>query len=292
MVLATFAFAIMTALIRFLAEDLHPFQIAFFRNLFGFLFMLPWLMRAGMGALRTTRMRLYWLRAAFALAAMLCWFSGLALMPLAEATALSFSAPLFATLAAIVVLGERLGPHRTIALISGLAGALIILRPGLAPVGLPALLILASSVFIACAITTVKILARTEGTSAIVTWMVIYLIPLSLVPALFVWTWPDLDLLGWLFALGAAATVGQVAMTRAYAAADATVVLPLDYTRLPFVALIGWVAFAETVDVWTWVGAAVMATATIYMTYRETRYKRRTRIRENEKATGGKDQQS
>lgn len=271
MIVSGLGFAAMISLVRFLSAEMHPFQIAFFRNLFGLLFMMPWLMRVGIGALGTRRHGLYGLRALFGLAAMLCWFAALAMMPLAEATALSFTAPLFTALAAVIVLGERMGPQRLLAVAGGFVGMLIILRPGLMPVDLAAMLVIASSVFIACAMTTMKILARTEKPSAIVTWMVLYLTPMSLIPALFFWTWPTAALLPWLLALGASATLGQVGMTRAFAAADASVAVPFEYLRLPFVALIGWIAFSEPVDPWTWVGAAVMAGATIFMTLREAR---------------------
>lgn len=277
MLLAAAAFALMTVMVRMLGAAMHPFEIAFFRNLFGLLFMAPWLMAMGMGALRTRHIGGYSLRSLFGLTAMLLWFSAVTMMPLAEAVALSFTAPLFAAIAAVLFLGERMGLRRTFALLAGFAGALIILRPGLIELTLPAGLVLASSVFIACSITMVKTLSRTEGASAIVTWMGIYMVPMSLVPALFVWRWPTLTETAQLVVMGGLATAGQVAMTRAYAATDATVVLPFDYARLPFAAAVAYFAFAEIPDLWTWVGAGVIATATIYMARREALVARRER---------------
>lgn len=274
MLLGAAAFAVTTALIRVCADALHPFEVAFFRNLFGLVLLLPWLARRGIGTLRTRRIGVYALRAAIGLAAMLCWFTGIAMMPIAEATALSFTSPLFASLAAVLALGETMRLRRTAALIAGFAGALIILRPGIVAIEFPALLIVTGSVFVAAAITMVKMLSRTENTTAIVTWMLIFLTPASLIPALFVWTWPGWDTLALLAALGAVGTIAQVAVTRAYVAADATLVLPFDYARLPFAALAGWIAFGETLDAWTWVGAAVMGSATVYMVHRETRLAR------------------
>jgi S-adenosylmethionine uptake transporter len=115
----------------------------------------------------------------------------------------------------------------------------------------------------------VKILSRTEPTSLIVAYMGIYLVPMSLVPALFVWTTPSGTDWLWLIAIGAVATFGQLAITSAYAAAEATVVVPFDYTRLLFAALIGYAAFGEIPDAWTWLGAAVIAASAVYIAHRE-----------------------
>jgi drug/metabolite transporter (DMT)-like permease len=271
MSLAALAFAGMTALVRVIGKDMHPLEITFFRNFYGLLFMAPWLIRVGWGGLRTTRIGAYGLRGIFGLAAMSLWFWAVTMMPLGEAVALSFTAPLFASLAAVMILGERMGVRRSLALVTGFVGALIILRPGLITISIPAMLVITSSVFIACAVTMVKILARTESTSAIVTWMGLYLTPMSLIPALFVWRMPSLEETGILIAIGGLATLGQIGMTRAYAATDVTIALPFDYARLPFAAVIGFIAFAETPDVWTWLGAFVIAGATVYIAHRESR---------------------
>lgn len=260
-----------------MGEAMHPFEIAFFRNLYGLLFIASWLMRAGFASLRTRNVGGYTLRAFFGLSAMLLWFSAVTMMPLADAVALSFTAPLFASIAAATFLGERMGPRRCFALLAGFAGALIILRPGVMEVSLPAGMVLGASVLIACSIIMVKTLSRTESASAIVTWMGIYMVPMSLVPALFVWRWPTLEETALLVVMGGFATLGQVAMTKAYATTDATVVLPFDYARLPFAAAIAYLAFAEMPDLWTWVGAVVIAGATVYMAHREATVARRER---------------
>jgi len=274
MSLAALAFAGMTALVRVMGKDMHPLEITFFRNFYGLLFMAPWLIKVGWGGLRTKRIGAYGLRGIFGLAAMSLWFWAVTMMPLGEAVALSFTAPLFAALVAVIVLGERMGIRRSLALITGFMGALIILRPGLIAVSMPAILVITSSLFIACAVTMVKILARTESTSAIVTWMGLCMTPMSLIPALFVWRMPSLEETGILIFIGGLATLGQIAMTRAYAATDVTIVLPFDYARLPFTAIIAFIAFAETPDIWAWVGALIIAGATIYITHREARLAR------------------
>jgi drug/metabolite transporter (DMT)-like permease len=265
------SFAAMIVIVRHLSAELHPFEIAFFRNLLGTVFMLPWVIRTGWGGLRTERIGLHMVRSLVGLAAMLCLFSAISLMPVAEVTALTFSAPLFATAGAALVLGETVRLRRWTATAIGFVGALIILRPGSEAMTPAALVALASAAFMAVALLTVKALSRTENPNAIVLYMGLMLTPLSLVPALFVWTAPAAGAWPWLVAMGLTATVGQVLMTRAFAAAEASAVLPFDFSRLVFVAVLGFALFGERPDLWTWIGAAVIVAATAYNAHRESR---------------------
>ena len=276
---ACVCFASMNAIIRHLSADLPPFEIVFFRNLMGLAFMLPWLLRAGPTALRTANQKLYVGRALIGLASMLLWFSALALMPLAEATALSFTAPLFATICAVAVLGETVRLRRWTATIVGFVGAMIVLRPGFQAIGLPELLVLASAATAGLSAITVKQLTRSEPPNAIVTYMTLYIMPPSLVFALFVWVTPPWATIPWLAVLGLFATLGHQAMTRAFAATDTSLVMSFDFARLPFVAVIAWFAFGETPDIWTWVGAAVIVAATVYVAHRESRLARAPQTR-------------
>jgi S-adenosylmethionine uptake transporter len=269
MLASALSFALMAGVIRHLSGRLHPFEVAFFRNLVSLVLMAPWVLRTGFVGLRTSSIRKYGMRGLASIVAMLCWFYGLATMPIAEATALSFTAPIFTSLAAIVFLGEQMGPRRWGAIAAGFVGAMIILRPGFNALGWPALIVLFGSAAVACSVTMVKILSRTEPSTLIVAYMGIYLVPMSLIPALLVWTTPAAEDWVWLIVIGTVATVGQLAMTYAYAATEATVVLPFDYARLPFAAIIGYLAFEEAPDLSTWIGAAVIAGSAIYIARRE-----------------------
>jgi len=274
MIVSAMNYALMAGTIRHLADRLHPFEVAFFRNLFSLIFMAPWVLRMGLAGLRTSSIRKYALRGLTAIVAMLCWFYGLAMMPIAEATALSFTAPIFASIGAILFLGERMGVRRWSAIVVGFAGAMIVLRPGVTAISLPALVVLGGSAAVAGSIIMVKILSRTEPTSLIVAYMGIYLVPMSLIPAVFVWTTPTGTEWLWLIFIGGVATLAQLAVTSAYAAADATVILPFDYTRLLFAAMVGYFAFGEMPDAWTWVGAAIIAASAIYIARREAKRSR------------------
>ncbi|MFQ6017756.1 MAG: DMT family transporter [Kiloniellaceae bacterium] len=274
MTAAAFCFALMNGLVRAASDELEPLEIAFFRNLFALVFMLPWLARAGLRGLHTKRLGLQVWRAVFGLAAMVFWFTSVARLPLGEAVALNFTVPLFATAGAAVVLGETVRARRWSATAFGFLGVLIILRPGFAELSPAMALPIVAALFMATSILIVKSLSRTEAPSAVVLYMNLFATPLSLVPALFVWRWPSWPTLALLVGLGLFGAVAHLLLTRAYARADASAVMPLDYARLPFVAVIAYFAFGEVPDVWTWLGAAVIASSAIYIARREAKVAR------------------
>jgi drug/metabolite transporter (DMT)-like permease len=170
---AATAFALMITLVRHLTDGLHPLQVVFFRTAFGLLAMLPWLLRQGLGVLRTGRFRLHLLRALIGIFAMVGWFTTLSLMPLAEATALSFTAPIFTSVLAGLILGEAMRLRRWSATALGFLGALIIVRPGFAAIDPAALLAVITAAIWASSTILIKIMARTESAGAITTYMVL-----------------------------------------------------------------------------------------------------------------------
>ncbi len=270
-------FSCLNAQIRYLTASLHPFEIAFFRNLFGLAFMLPWLLRSGLGGLKTSRLKLYFWRTAVGLSSMLLSFSALALLPLSLAIALTFTSPLFTTLGAALFLGEKVRARRWSATVVGFLGVLVIVHPGSAPFNLGMLMMIASAALNAATTLMVKRLSGTESANAIVTYMVLLMTPMSLLPAIFVWQTPPLSLWLFLVGLGLAGTLGHLCYVRALRAAEASAVLPYDYGRMVFSALIGYLAFSEIPDRWTWIGSAIIAGAAIYIARRESQLARRAR---------------
>ena len=287
-----FFFSCLNAEIRYLSDFLHPFETAFFRNFFGLAFMLPWLFRTGMGGLRTSQLKLYVFRTTLGLISMLCWFTALAMLPLSQAVALSFTAPLFATMGAALFLHEKVRGRRWAATIIGFAGVLIIARPEAVGVSLGVALAIGSSVLSAAITLIVKRLSRTESSSAIVTYMVLIMTPMSLVPALLVWQWPALTVWPYLVATGMFGTAGHLCWVRAFRMADASAVLPFDYGRMLFAAIIGYFAFSEIPDRYTWIGSGIIAAASFYIAHREAILNRReaaiaaTRVVEAPATTG------
>jgi drug/metabolite transporter (DMT)-like permease len=271
MTLGAIAFAGMSGLIRHLAVDMHPFVVAFHRALFGLIWMLPWIVRHGGRVLRTGRPLFYGVRAGFQLVSMMAGFYGVAYMAIADATAISFTGPLFATVGAALILKETVRLRRWAATLVGFAGVLVVVQPGPETFNPVALFVLLGAAANAGSFLAVKALSRTEPTTVIVVFMVIYLVPLALVPALFVWSWPSWSALPYLVAMGAFGTLGHLAMTRGFAAAEMSVVLPFDYLRLPFAAAMAYLVFAEMPAPSTFAGTAIIAAASIYIAHRESK---------------------
>lgn len=269
------SFALMAVTIRLASEQLHAFQITFFRNLFGLAFTLPLIWRAGgLRLLRTNRLKLYLLRCITGLCAMLTGFWALVHLPLAQAVALSYTTPLFVTILAVLVLGEVVRARRWTAVAIGFIGVVIILRPSADGLQFAALIALASSALSASSAISIKFLSRTEPPDAIVIWMVLIMTPMSLFPALPVWQWPDPGIWALAVAIGGFGTLGHMCLTRAFRLADVSALQPLNFLQLPIVVLLAWLLFAETIDLWTAVGAGIIFASTIYIARREARLNR------------------
>ncbi len=268
---AALVLSVMHGVIRHVSQQMHPFEVTFFRNLFGLLTVLPLVARNGWPAMRTRQPRLHLLRSAFGICAMLAWFYGLSVVPLAQATALSFTSVIFGSVGAALFLGERMRMRRWSAVAVGFVGALMILRPGWHPVDTGSLVVLFASVCWAAALITVKRLSRNDPVVTIVGWNSVLLTLMSLPVALLEWTTPSAEALAWMLLVGVLATAGHVAMTSAFKLADATAVFPVDFSRLLWASIIGVVAFAEWPDAWTWAGGAIIFASTTYISYREAR---------------------
>jgi drug/metabolite transporter (DMT)-like permease len=244
MCISTVAFSIMHALVRFVSDALPPFQIAFFRNIFGLLFLLPLLMRSRFAVLRTERLGLHALRGVINIGAMLMFFTALSITPLAKATALSFTAPIFMAVLAVIVLGERFRIYRWIAIFLGFAGMLIIIRPGIVAVDTGALLVTFAAALWAVAMIIIKVLSRTESSLTIVAYMGIFLGLFSILPALWVWQPFGLQTLGWMALIGLTGTFAQMSLSQALKETDPTALMPFDFLKLIWTAIIGAWFFA------------------------------------------------
>jgi drug/metabolite transporter (DMT)-like permease len=262
--LAAFSRAAMNA-------GLHPFEVVFLRNLFACLMLLPLLAWRGKSLLHSDQLPLYGVRVLVSLFSMQAWFYALSLIPIGEVTAISFLAPVFGTVGAILLLGERVRLRRWTAITVGFLGAMIILRPGMAPLGLGQLLAVVSAMSQGLTVIMVKQLTAGDDPDKIVFLTNIMLLPLSLVPALFVWTWPTLGAVLPILGMGITAVLGHVALVRGYAATEASLAMTFEFSRLPFTVAVAWLAFGEMIDAWTWLGALVIFVSAAYITRREAR---------------------
>ncbi|MDW3221483.1 MAG: DMT family transporter [Paracoccaceae bacterium] len=274
MCLSTVAFSIMHGLVRFVSDVLPPFQIAFFRNIFGLLFLLPLLMRSRFAVLRTQRIGLHALRGAINIVAMLMFFTALSISPLAKVTALSFTAPIFMAVLSVLFLGERFRIFRWLAILMGFSGMLIILRPGFVAIDAGALLTTGAAGLWAVAMLIIKLLSRTESALTIVAYMGIFLGAFSIIPALWVWQPFGLETLGWLLLIGLSGTIAQMSLSQALKETDPTALMPFDFLKLIWTALIGAWFFTEIPDIFTWIGAAVIFSSGLFIALRERRAER------------------
>nr|WP_277872394.1 DMT family transporter [Xanthomonas sontii] len=275
MLASTMAFGLMVVAIRLASAQLSTLQIAFFRNLFGLLFLLPMLLRPGRPLPRTAQLPRYLLRTAIGLVSMLAGFWAIGHLPLSQAIALSYSTPLFATLAAALWLGETVRLRRWLAVLCGFVGVLLIVRPGAAAFSPGTLVAVLAAVMSALVAIQIKQLARVDAANTVVFYTYAFWVPMSLLPALFVWRWPhDIDWL-WLLATGLFGTLGQLLWTHALRLGEVSALTPISFTQLPLVALFGWWLFDETPDGGTVLGALVILGANAYIAHREAVLARR-----------------
>ncbi len=280
MVVSCVCFAAIMGMVRYLAEahSMNVWIIAFWRNLASIVVFLPWFLRVGAGpALKSPHHGKLFSRAFFMNASSTAMYFAAALMPVAEATALSFTTPLFCVILAVIFLHERVGPRRLIGLAVGMIGVVVILRPGTAVFDPAAGLPLLSALAFGGVLIIGRFLAAHESPEKIAVFVGLYSIPISLIPALFYWEWPSGITWLWLLALGAAAALNMYALSRGLKIGEATQTIPWDFVRLPFVALVGYLWFAQTPSLWTWIGAGIIFSSVLFVTWREARIAARAR---------------
>ena len=262
-------FVAVTGIVRHLGSDLPAVQAAFLRYVIGLGFMLPFLYRTLRIRLVPRRMGLHMLRGAVHAVGVMLWFFAMARIPIAEVTAIGFTAPLFITVGAALFLGERLRARRVTAVVVGFLGTLVILRPGIEAIHIGALAQLAAAPLFACSFIVAKKLTETEPGTVIVAWLSVFVTVALLPPALLVWRTPSVEEILWLAATAACATAGHYTLTRAMRLAELTMLQPFMFLQLVWASLLGLLAFGEVPDIWTWVGGATIVASATYITHRE-----------------------
>lgn len=263
------AFAAMDAFAKSVSGRIPGFEIAFFRVALSWPFVLMLIWSQGFHTIRTQNIRLHAFRSLIQAGSMLLFFTGLGLIPLAQTVAIEFSSPLIAVAFGALLFAEPLPLRRVLALLAGVAGLLIAIRPGFADVGVGQLWIMTSAMFWAGTILVVRILGRTESSTAQVFYVALFLTPVNLIAAVPFWVWPDMTELA---ALLAAAGLGTVALWfygEALRLADLSAVMPLDFTKIIWAMLFGWAFFAEPPDLLTLAGGAVIFAAAVWLTLAE-----------------------
>ncbi|MDC0033038.1 DMT family transporter [Alphaproteobacteria bacterium] len=261
----------MMAISRHLSPDLHIFVIVLFRSLFGLAFLAPVALGQGARRLQTTRFRLYAIRGVTAYLSLVGYFYAATHITLAEISAIVFTRPVFACVAAIIFLGELSRGRRWVAIAIGFVGGLVVVRPGFSEMNIGVLFALGAVTMTVCNTIFIKSLSFTDHPDTIAIYQGLSVAPIALVVALFFWSMPTLEQFAWLLAMGALGAATQRTLARSYAAADATVVTVLDFLRLPIAALIGLLVFGEWPVVWVWVGGAIIVASSFLLTQREAK---------------------
>ena len=261
--------ACFTLTIRYATEELHPYQAVFLRFAFGLILILPMVLKRGIGSLATKRLPLFGLRGVLSAAEMCLWFMAVLYLPLAEATTLNFTVPLFGTILAAVILREQVRIHRWLAIVIGFVGVALIIQPGTDTMQAASILPIAAAICMASAGLITKRLVATESTTSLLFYLMIITTPVSLIPALFVWQTPSWSALGLMAVAALMMNVMQVCNVKALQLADYSFFVGFSYLRLPIIAVLALILFDEVPDIWILPGGAMIIGAAIYVALRE-----------------------
>jgi drug/metabolite transporter (DMT)-like permease len=272
-----FIFTSTSAMIRLLSAEIESVQTAFFRAALSVILLLPMIAAGRVKPWHSKRIVGHFWRTAMGTGSMVLGFYAVSMLPLADATAIAFSQPLFSVVVAVVVLGEKVRWRRWSATAIGFAGVLIMVRPGEGSLQLGALVALANAAAVSLSILLVRRLSDSETPLMILTQFAIFSTILLAVPAILVWRWPDLW--GWVLAIGIAlsATVGQYFWVQAFKSGEMSAVAPFEYMRLPFAVFVGWLIWGEMPVIWTYLGASIVIGSALYIAHREHQLARERR---------------
>lgn len=275
-----FIFTTNGAMIRLLSTEIEGVQTAFFRAFFSVLFLLPLILTGRVKPWKSQHIQGHFWRTLMGTVSMVLGFYALAMLPLADATALAFSQPLFSVVLAAIVLHEKVRWRRWTATIVGFIGVLVMVRPGSHGLQLGAIVALCNAMSVAVSILLVRRLSASEAPLMILTQFALWSTLFLLVPAIWFWRWPTP--FGWALAVGVSitATLGQYFWVQAFASGEMSAVAPFDYLRLPFAVFVGWMIWGDMPVVWTFVGAAIVIGSALYIAYREQQLARERRLAE------------
>jgi drug/metabolite transporter (DMT)-like permease len=277
MALGTLMFSGSHGIVRWASPGVHPMELAFLSNAFSALVFVPWILRRGLGLLYTKRFALHALRAMFNVGSITTWYWAITITPLADATALSVTAPLFATLGAVLFLGEPMRLRRWLALLAGLVGGLFIVQPqhGFDAFSTGYLLVLASCVFSSGSRVIAKTLSSTDSPLVCSAYVAMLQTPFSLLFASFVWTTPSAVQLSAMAIVGVMVAAAQYLTVESLRSTEIGAIESFNYLRLIWAAAIGYFAFGEISELTTWIGAAFIVAATTFIARREAKARSR-----------------
>lgn len=279
-VFSMFLFSSAHTSVRILSDTMSTFEIVFWRMAVSMAMLLPWYAWKGLHLLKTKRPGMHALRAIVNFTGMILWFYAISVVPLGKAVAIHFTLPLFLLLFAVIFLGERIGPRRIAATAVGFAGAMIVMRPGAVEIGWPELMILGSAALYGGTVVFLKFMVKTETPLALTFYTNAFIFLFCLPPAIWFWVGATVDDIVPILILGVLGTFAPFLYTTALRMADASLIGPTDFLRLPISAGFAFVLFGEVPVIWVWVGGGVIFLSTWYITAREGRLERERKAAE------------
>lgn len=263
------SFTFMAIAVRELSGDIHSFQIMLFRSIGALLILLPFTITMGRAIWRTSNLKLQFGRNTVHFAAQLGWITGIGLLPLAEVFAIEFTAPIWATIMAVLFLGERLNRGRVVAVVFGFVGILVILRPGVTAIDHGTLAVLGAAVGFAMTLSITKFMTRSDAPVTILLYMSVIQLPMGIALSVFVWVTPDWLQLFWLFVVGVVGLSAHYCTAKALSLADQTIVVPMDFMRLPLIVAVGFLLYSETAELAVLLGALLIFAGNYYSIHME-----------------------
>ncbi|MBA1144234.1 DMT family transporter [Mesorhizobium neociceri] len=259
MALSIASFLAMSVAGRATTAELNVFQVLELRSVIGFFILLPLVMMSGgFAAMRTQRPLAHIARNVIHYTGQAAWLYALTLIPLAVLISIEFTTPIWTAILAVSFLGERLSRPRLAAIVLGLIGVVVIVRPGVGSMDPGHLVVLGAAVCFGISLVLVKSLTRTDSVVRIIFWMLVIQSAVGLAPALYEWRNPSLALWPWIFVIAFTGMSSHFCLARALVYADATIISPMDFLRVPLSALVGWLLYSEQIDIFTAGGAALI----------------------------------
>jgi drug/metabolite transporter (DMT)-like permease len=260
---------VMLSFLKIAQEDVNVYVAGFFRFFLGLVIILPYIIKNKEAVLKTTHLKQHFLRAILGLPAMLLYFSALVLLPIEKLTAISFVVPLIVTILAVFFLGEKIYIYRTLALILGFSGMLVIIRPGFVDISIGVYMVLFSALLWSINIIITKKISKDDSAITILAYQSIFMSLLSFFIVLFFWEMPSLKTFIYLILAAMCGTVLHLTLNHAFKLVDVSMTQPYSFLNLVFASIIGYFVFDEIPDLYTWIGALIIFTGILIISYRE-----------------------
>jgi drug/metabolite transporter (DMT)-like permease len=260
---------VMLSFLKIAQEDVNVYVAGFFRFFLGLVIILPYIVKNKDAVLKTTHLKQHFLRAILGLPAMLIYFSALVLLPIEKLTAISFVVPLIVTILAVFFLGEKIYIYRTLALILGFSGMLVIIRPGFVDISIGVYMVLFSALLWSINIIITKKISKDDSAITILAYQSIFMSLLSFFIVLFFWEMPSLKTFTYLILAAMCGTVLHLTLNHAFKLVDVSMTQPYSFLNLVFASIIGYFVFEEMPDLYTWIGALIIFTGVLIISYRE-----------------------